>query len=208
MSKLVATAVIVAAIALTALATARESARAANPEATNGRLAFASNIGGGVDAYSVRPEGQKLSRQTGDAREAPSWTLLDPIPTRADAAIFLAEVVRQVVANDYAAAWQSLYSAHQAVAPLEEYVACELKSPIPVQLDRLAVVRARWARLHVAGQPSRMRGVRVTFSLWITDPSLGSVVELRLTFGALWIGGRWAWMLPPSRYQLYLTNSC
>lgn len=142
------------------------------------------------------------------ATPTPPWKLLDPAPTRADAAGFLSTVTRQVVANQYAAAWQSLYPAHQLVAPLDEYVACELKSPIPGQLDRITVVRSWWAAVRVAGQAQRVRGVRVRFFLRIVDPLGGGAVELKATFAAVWIGWRWAWMLPQARYDMYVSKSC
>ena len=136
------------------------------------------------------------------------WKLLDPAPTRADATSFLATVARQVIANEYGAAWDSLYPAHQLVAPRDEYVACERKSPIPGRLDRIAAVRAWWAPVKVAGQTERVRGVRVTFFLRIVDPTSGGAVELRPTFAAVWIGWRWAWMLPQARYEMYAADSC
>lgn len=139
--------------------------------------------------------------------QAPPWKRLDPLPTRADAAGFLATVTRQVVANNYAAAWQSLYPPHQQVAPLDEYVACELKSPIPGRLDRITIVRSWWASVKVAGEAQRVRGVRVTFFLRIVDGA-GGAVELRPTFAAVWIGWRWAWMLPQARYDMYVAKSC
>ncbi len=145
---------------------------------------------------------------TASAANPPSWTLLDPIPTRANAANFLSTVTRQVVANNYAAAWQSLYPAHQRVAPLEEYVACELKSPIPGHLDRITVVHSWWASVKVAGQSKRVRGVRVRFFLRIVDPSGAGAVALHATFAAVWIGWRWAWMLPQARYDMYVAKSC
>jgi hypothetical protein len=149
-----------------------------------------------------------LACGTASAAPAPSWKLLDPIPTRGDAENFLSTVTRQVVANNYAAAWQSLYPPHQVVAPLEEYVACELKSPIPGHLDRITVVRSWWAAVKVAGQPKRVRGVRVRFFLRIVDPAGGGAVALHTTFAAVWIGWRWAWMLPQERYDMYVAKSC
>ena len=62
--------------------------------------------------------------------------------------------------------------------------------------------------LKVAGEQLRLRGVRVTFKLRLVDPSLGAVVDLKPTFAAVWMGWRWAWMLPAARYEMYLTHSC
>jgi hypothetical protein len=162
-------------------------------------------------AVQSHASGDRAWAQPGTPAETsdlPAWTLLDPAPTRAEAATFLAQVVRQVAANNYAAAWQSLYPPHQVVAPLATYVNCELKSPIPGHLARLKLVHAWWTQIRVAGQQQRQRGVKVKFSLRISDPALGAAVDLQPTFAALWIGWRWAWMLPSARYQMYLTNSC
>jgi hypothetical protein len=162
---------------------------------------------GAVPRHATRDWAERY-RPAGAFRDVPAWTLLDPAPTRRDAAIFLAEVVRQVAANDYTVAWQSLYPPHQVIAPLDTYLSCELKSPIPGHLARLKLIHTWWASVRVAGLQQRQRGVRAKFMLRISDPALGAAVELRPTFAALWIGWRWAWMLPPARYQMYLTNSC
>lgn len=54
-------AVVCALAALTALS---RSARATYPGATNGRIAFGMNVGGNVDVYTARPDGQDLRRLT------------------------------------------------------------------------------------------------------------------------------------------------
>jgi Tol biopolymer transport system component len=53
-----------AVLALLVAAGVAGSARATYPGATNGRLAFGMNVGGNVDVYSVRPDGQDLRRLT------------------------------------------------------------------------------------------------------------------------------------------------
>src|SRR6184192_1658235 len=64
MNKLFATAVVAAMCALAALVALSGSARATYAGATNGRIAFGINVGGNVDVYSVRPDGQDLRRLT------------------------------------------------------------------------------------------------------------------------------------------------
>ena len=66
MSKILATMLAAAAVALVALAAASGPARATYPGATNGRLAFGININGNTDVYTVRPGGQDLRRLTTD----------------------------------------------------------------------------------------------------------------------------------------------
>src|SRR5436309_14678853 len=66
MNKTAATTALAAVLALLAMATLVGSAHATYPGATNGRLAFGINLGGNVDVYSVRPDGQDLRRLTTD----------------------------------------------------------------------------------------------------------------------------------------------
>jgi TolB protein len=66
MRKILATALIAAAVALVALAAASGPARATYPGANDGRLAFGINIGGNTDVYSVHPHGRDLRRLTTD----------------------------------------------------------------------------------------------------------------------------------------------
>ena len=66
MNKTLVTTALAAVLALLAMATLVGSAHATYPGATNGRLAFGINLGGNVDVYSVRPDGQDLRRLTTD----------------------------------------------------------------------------------------------------------------------------------------------
>jgi TolB protein len=65
-SKTLVTTAVAAVLALATMAALVGSAHATYPGATNGRLAFGINIGGNVDVYSVRPDGQDLRRLTDD----------------------------------------------------------------------------------------------------------------------------------------------
>src|SRR5947207_6897146 len=66
MKRTVVTTALAAMLAVAALAAVVGSARATYPGATNGRVAFGINVGGNVDVYSVRPNGQDLRRLTTD----------------------------------------------------------------------------------------------------------------------------------------------
>src|SRR5438046_5147356 len=66
MKRTVVTTALAAMLAVAALAAVVGSARATYPGATNGRVAFGINVGGNVDVYSVRPNGQGLPRLTTD----------------------------------------------------------------------------------------------------------------------------------------------
>ena len=66
MSKILATTLVAAAVAVTALAATSGPARATYPGATNGRIAFGMRINGNTDVYTARPGGQDLRRLTDD----------------------------------------------------------------------------------------------------------------------------------------------
>jgi hypothetical protein len=121
---------------------------------------------------------------------------------------FLKNVVVDIAHNDYPHAWLSLYPPHQRVAPLDEYVACELKSPIPGNLEAIVILRVVRTSFPVAGQARRLRGAAVTFTIRIVDASLAASVDVHATFHAVPLGGRWKWILPADRYELYRGDGC
>jgi hypothetical protein len=123
-------------------------------------------------------------------------------------AVFLAGVVAEIAHNDYAHAWLSLFPPHQRVAPLDSYVACESKSPIPGQLDELTVVRSWRTRVAVAGQPHRLAGAAVRFRIVLSDPELALSITLRPMLHAVLWGGTWKWILPAARYSMYRAGTC
>src|SRR5262245_4511214 len=43
---------------------------------------------------------------------------------------FVTRTLATLARDDYVRAWDSLYPPHQEVAPREEYVACEMKTPL------------------------------------------------------------------------------
>ncbi len=121
---------------------------------------------------------------------------------------FLRGVVTALVGNDYATAWETLHPAHQAVAPEAEYVACESLSPVGGRLKSLVALRSRHKLLTVAGLPGRVPGVVVTFRLRLVDPASGASVAFALNAATVEVDGRWVWMLPRARYELYENGSC
>jgi hypothetical protein len=116
---------------------------------------------------------------------------------------FLSHVVRQIAANQYAAAWQTLDPADQARVPLRAYVRCESASPIPGRLVSLRILRTGSERVTVVpGKPQRS-SVAVTFALRIAGAPVPRGVRVVLTAHALRHGSSWRWMLPPKRLPLY-----
>lgn len=125
-----------------------------------------------------------------------------------NATAFLRNVVMLIARNDYAVAWQTLHPAQQLVAPLAEYVSCESQSPIPGRLDWIKVLRVRNERIVVPGTSDLATTVAVTFRLRISDPTLGASVRVTHTVHAVPVDGRWRWMLPAHRYEMYRTDAC
>lgn len=121
---------------------------------------------------------------------------------------FLRGVVRELAANDYARAWQTLAPGQQRLVPKGEYVRCESASPIPGHLAWIKVVRAYEEPVIVAGTGSdAVDAEAVTFRLKITEPGLESVV-LTHTVHAVPAGERWAWILPANRLELHRSGTC
>ena len=111
-------------------------------------------------------------------------------------------MLRQITRNEYTQAWRDLHPVDQQVAPLNEYVLCETRSPVPVQPRSVTVVR-------------------------VVDESIGlgngkfvesKGVDLRLVFGGnlslvhrvhlVAVGGKWKWILPSWRYRDYKADRC
>jgi hypothetical protein len=121
---------------------------------------------------------------------------------------FLERVVASLVANDYGTAWQGLHPLHQAVADEAEYVACEQLSPVPGRLDSVTPIAMRRKAVAVAGLVRRVRGVVVTFRLHLSDTASGATSSFTVKAATVRVGGRWAWMLPRERYELYKADAC
>ena len=121
---------------------------------------------------------------------------------------FLRGVVATIARNAYASAWQSLTPAQQLVAPLAEYVSCESKSPIPGRLEWVKVLRVQDERRVVPGTSEPTTTVAVTLRLEIAEPGGGESVRVTHTVHAVAVDGRWTWMLPADRYEMYLVNGC
>ncbi len=127
---------------------------------------------------------------------------------RPTASAFIKGVVRQIVRNDYEHAWLSLHPAQQSLVSQEDYVRCELQTPVAGRLVWIKVVRAVDARFAVGGVNGRVAGKAVTLRLKLVDESSGSSVVVTHTAHAVWVGGRWRWILPAARIGLYSSGAC
>ena len=119
---------------------------------------------------------------------------------------FVSRVVTQIVSDDYEHAWQTLYPAHQRIAGSDEYVACEMQSPVGWKLRSISVVRVRDRRLRVPGDTEKSAAKAVTLRLLLSNA--GAKDAFTHTFNAVAVGSHWSWILTPSRYELYRSDAC
>jgi hypothetical protein len=121
---------------------------------------------------------------------------------------FVSRIVTLVLADDYEAAWASLYPAHQRVAPRREYVACELRTPVGASLRSIDVLRVADRSLHVPGEQGRVAAKAVTLRITLENEALGEDEVFSHTFNAVAVDSHWFWILTPDRFRLYRTNGC
>jgi hypothetical protein len=121
---------------------------------------------------------------------------------------FIKRVVRQLVSNDYEHAWLSLHPAQQQLVPQDDYVRCELQSPVAGRLAWIKTVRVRDARFGVGGLKGFVRGKAVTLRIKLTDDDTGASVVITHTAHTVTVGGRWRWILPAERIGLYSSSAC
>jgi hypothetical protein len=127
---------------------------------------------------------------------------------RPAASTFIKGVVRQLVRNDYEHAWLSLHPAQQHLVPQDEYVRCEQQTPVAGRLVWIKVMRVVDARFTVGGVKGRVAGKAVTLRLKLADDVGGDSVVVTHTAHAVWVGGRWRWILPAERIRIYGSSAC
>jgi len=125
-----------------------------------------------------------------------------------DPGVFVKRLVVQMAKDDYAHAWQTLHPAHKRVASKWEYVDCELGTPIPGSLVSVEVLRAFDKPVLVPGIRRVVDGKAVTFALTIKVPGLKETTRVAHTGHAVPVNGRWRWILPPNRFEVYRSNLC
>ena len=128
--------------------------------------------------------------------------------TKPGAGAFIKTVVRQIVRNDYEHAWLSLHPAQQQLVPQEDYVRCELQSPVEGRLTWIKIVRIRDARFGIGGLDGLVKGKAVTLRIKLTDDVSGASVVVTHTAHTVAVAGRWRWILPAKRIGLYSSSAC
>jgi hypothetical protein len=131
-----------------------------------------------------------------------------PAATKPGAAAFIKTVVRQIVTNDYEHAWLSLHPAQQQLVPQDDYVRCELQSPVAGRLAWIKVLRVKDARFGVGGLNRLVTGKAVTLRIKLTDDDTGLSVVVTHTAHTVAVAGRWRWILPANRLGLYSSSAC
>ena len=120
-------------------------------------------------------------------------------PDSRDAARFLATVVRQLAANDYADAWQTLHPVDQALVPFRLYVDCESADPVQGSLLSIRTTNIGRERVPLTSNGPIVPSVVVRFRLLLAGPAVPAGVPVHVRAHAILVAGRWRWMLPPKR---------
>jgi len=111
-------------------------------------------------------------------------------------------VVAMIVHNRYTQAWDTLHSSDQKVAPRNEYVACEQRSPITSPPSSVKVLRVTHESVGLGDGtfvPSTAVAVRLGFpGGFHADQTVHLVAE----------DGTWKWILPAQKYREYKANTC
>src|SRR5438128_913975 len=129
------------------------------------------------------------------------------LPPLDSAGTFLLSEVSAKVGGDWSRAWQSLYPGHQRVAPFSTFVRCERATPFPAPLKSIRVLRARPDLVRVPGLARPLAGAAVTVGVSLRWYGTRDPIAWTHTFHLVAVNGRWAWLLSPSRYELY-RNGC
>jgi hypothetical protein len=119
-----------------------------------------------------------------------------------DPGAFAVSVVKLIVGNHYTRAWQDMHSADQKVAPLDEYVSCESRSPVLTAPASVKVVKVTEESVGLGnGQfvASKAVDVRMVFP--------GQNV-LTHTVHVVAESGHWKWILPSWRFRDYRGDKC
>jgi hypothetical protein len=121
---------------------------------------------------------------------------------------FVSRTIATLARDDYVSAWDSLYPAHQKIAPRTEYVSCEMKTPLGWKLRSVRVVRVVDRMVRVPGASEDVAAKAVTLHLRVFEKLIGAEESFSHTFTAVPVGGEWSWILTPSQYERYSTHSC
>jgi hypothetical protein len=130
-------------------------------------------------------------------------------PRPDSAGSFLIDVVGDLAANRYGAAWDTLHPAQRAAIPRDHYIGCERLSPIPAGRTVVTVLGSRSVRIMVAGgarQPVRAFAFRIRIAFTGRDDTTSDTVVT--TAHAVPVASGWAWILSPTRFAADRSSDC
>lgn len=120
---------------------------------------------------------------------------------------FLEALFGQLYRGEHAAAWESLYGAHQHVVTRRRYVTCERNAPdFPGQFEGVEVLRTREEDWQVPGDDGKRESTAVTYRITV---SLGGDPERITGTGHLLAeDGAWRWILNDRDFKAYQAGRC
>jgi hypothetical protein len=109
--------------------------------------------------------------------------------------------VDQIVHNRYTEAWDELYSRDRDVAPRDEYVSCESRSPVQEVPRAMKALSVSDESVGI-GDGSFVDSKAVKVQMDFRGGRLVHTVHLVKD------GGKWRWILPAARYRDYKDDVC
>jgi hypothetical protein len=125
-----------------------------------------------------------------------------------DAGVFMTRLVRDIAANRYAEAWESLHPTHQRVAPRAQYVACEELNPVVGNIAEVVVVSVKDESVRVAGEQTKAKGKAIRIRLAMRIPQGAELDSVTETFHAVAVERHWRWILTDAGYSAYRSGRC
>ena len=119
-----------------------------------------------------------------------------------DPRAFAVRLVGLIVHNQYATAWGDLHPTDKRVAPLEEYVSCEQRSPVLAVPTSVKVVSVADESVGLGdGTFVRSKAVNVRMRF-------RGNFKLVHTVHVVASHGKWTWILPSWRFRDYKADRC
>jgi hypothetical protein len=136
---------------------------------------------------------------------------LEPEPvaeTSESPGAFLRRHLELELSGRFARSWDELHPAHQQVVSRERYAKCRTElfaqADVSARLEAFEVIETVDEPLELPGIPETMsKAVRVRYRIGGTAAPHAAAETLH----AVEVGGRWAWILPPSAYRAYEAGS-
>ena len=120
---------------------------------------------------------------------------------------FLEALFGQLYRGEHAAAWDTLYGAHQDVVTRQRYAACERNAPaFPGRFEGVEVLRTSEEDWHVPGDAEERESTAVRYR--ITVSLAGEPERITGTGHLLAEDGAWRWILNDRDFKAYQAGRC